>query len=799
MDFDVFISYHTRSSAHVTEAVCNALESKKIKCWYAPRNIEGSYARSIVDAIGRCKVFLVILNKEASYSEDVLNEINIAVERVRKGDDISIIPFHISEEDISPDAKYYLGRIHWVDAINPPMEKRINELVSRISYIVNKNIESTGEVHKEECILKSNYSSPVGNFIGRDNELVELEYYMKRTGKAFVKGMGGIGKSELVRKYINDNKSEYNTIVFAVYENSLIETITKDEYFKISNFARRIEQNGTPEDDVTYFKRKMEKIHKLTDEKTLIVIDNFDVLDDPNLKDILRGNYRLIFTTRNDFKQYKLPVLELNPMTNMEDLINLFKDTYSLKLQDEDIPVIENIIELIGRHTLTVGLIASVMQEMRIKPSKMLEKLNTNGIDDDFQLDVTHNMQSYDSLYQCLSVLFKVSDLTEEEKNVLKLLSLFPISGVEFEDFMELCEIDNGLTINKLIKRSFILHDYSLDKIALHPLISALIEKEMPITIDEASTLLHNVASKYNWNSSLDEKVKLFNIGYSLYSKFRDFDIKYGMDFKIISDVLSMFNKIGETKEILFKLKDLYEKDIDKYLFEWCKISLAIEYLYITKEKNLNLCCECLLKIVEVLEEKNKQHLILAGIYRDLAERHMDFEEQNRDYNKIKEYINKAQDMFIEFNQTDDIAWGALYGTYSKFYLQTKEYEKALEYTDKTYKKIYGLYNKEIPDVSVAYKFRGMVYMKQGNYDEAEKALEKAYNLRIEAISKYHSSAIRAFEPLLETYMLNKKYEKAKNGYEELYDIVKNYYINCDEWLNKIKEQIDICNKELLE
>ena len=43
MDFDVFISYHTRSSAHVTEAVCNALESKKIKCWYAPRNIAGSY------------------------------------------------------------------------------------------------------------------------------------------------------------------------------------------------------------------------------------------------------------------------------------------------------------------------------------------------------------------------------------------------------------------------------------------------------------------------------------------------------------------------------------------------------------------------------------------------------------------------------------------------------------------------------------------------------------------------------------------------------------------------------------
>ena len=153
MDFDVFISYHTKSSLHITEAVCNALENKKIKCWYAPRNIAGNYAKSIVEAIGRCKIFLLILNREASYSEDVLNEINLAVERVRKGEDISIIPFHISEDEISLDAKYYLSRMHWVDAINPPLEKRIQELVSRISYILNQNTDTNFEESKEEPSL----------------------------------------------------------------------------------------------------------------------------------------------------------------------------------------------------------------------------------------------------------------------------------------------------------------------------------------------------------------------------------------------------------------------------------------------------------------------------------------------------------------------------------------------------------------------------------------------------------------------------------------------------------------------
>ena len=108
MEIDVFISHHTKSSLAITEAVCNSLESKGVRCWYAPRNTEGNYAKSIVDAIKKCKIFLLILNKESSYSEDVLNEINIAVERLRQKEEMSFLPFHISNEEISSDAKYYL-------------------------------------------------------------------------------------------------------------------------------------------------------------------------------------------------------------------------------------------------------------------------------------------------------------------------------------------------------------------------------------------------------------------------------------------------------------------------------------------------------------------------------------------------------------------------------------------------------------------------------------------------------------------------------------------------------------------
>ncbi|MFP4660789.1 MAG: TIR domain-containing protein [Halanaerobiales bacterium] len=38
MAHDVFISYSTRDK-HVADAVCNALEYNKIRCWIAPRDI----------------------------------------------------------------------------------------------------------------------------------------------------------------------------------------------------------------------------------------------------------------------------------------------------------------------------------------------------------------------------------------------------------------------------------------------------------------------------------------------------------------------------------------------------------------------------------------------------------------------------------------------------------------------------------------------------------------------------------------------------------------------------------------
>ena len=176
---EVFISHHTQSCLKITEAICHSLEEKGIRVWYAPRDTQDSYAKNITDVINECKVFVLILNHESSESFDVLNEINYVSERLRKKEPVHVIPFQISNEDISAEAKYYLGRLHWLDAVTPPLEKRIIELTDRICFILNKGKSKEINIEDEENnLLSTNILNNI-HFIGRNKELNELEEKIK--------------------------------------------------------------------------------------------------------------------------------------------------------------------------------------------------------------------------------------------------------------------------------------------------------------------------------------------------------------------------------------------------------------------------------------------------------------------------------------------------------------------------------------------------------------------------------------------------------------------------------------------
>lgn len=124
-----FISYSS-GDKNIADNLCFKLEQRGIAVWYAPRDVQGPYANAIVQAIDKCTHFIVILSQNSMTSEHVLNEIDLAFQRLPSR--IKFKPLRVDNSLFTPSFKYYLSRQHWMDATVPPLEKRLNDFVDHL-------------------------------------------------------------------------------------------------------------------------------------------------------------------------------------------------------------------------------------------------------------------------------------------------------------------------------------------------------------------------------------------------------------------------------------------------------------------------------------------------------------------------------------------------------------------------------------------------------------------------------------------------------------------------------------------
>jgi hypothetical protein len=132
MSHDAFISYSSRDKA-TADATCAALEASGIRCWIAPRDITPGieWGEAIIDGINQSRVLVLIFSANANESPQIRREIERAV-----GKGIPIIPFRI--QDIAPtrSLEYFIGAVHWLDALTPPLETHLRRLVDTVKALL---------------------------------------------------------------------------------------------------------------------------------------------------------------------------------------------------------------------------------------------------------------------------------------------------------------------------------------------------------------------------------------------------------------------------------------------------------------------------------------------------------------------------------------------------------------------------------------------------------------------------------------------------------------------------------------
>ena len=132
MAHDVFISHSVKDKT-IADAVCATLESEGIRCWIAPRDITPGkeFARCIMDAIKQTRIMVLVFTANANASAPVCKEIERAVNH-----GVDILTFRV--ENVNPDGslEFFLGDLHWLDALTPPIEAHFRNLAKAIKILL---------------------------------------------------------------------------------------------------------------------------------------------------------------------------------------------------------------------------------------------------------------------------------------------------------------------------------------------------------------------------------------------------------------------------------------------------------------------------------------------------------------------------------------------------------------------------------------------------------------------------------------------------------------------------------------
>ncbi len=396
-------------------------------------------------------------------------------------------------DDIGVFAEYEIPE-YWTDAY----DSRINAVLKRvfrktIAASVNRRYDKTEELiqaleeaikicSNEEYILPKESISDVF-FVGRSGELQKLHELLQGEAKVvFLHGFGGIGKTELAKKYVQIHKDEYDVTVFDIY----------NDQKGLNQFVQDVAIKGYDEDDK---EKKWKKLEKVCSKGTLFIIDNFDVDDDVDLMRLLSLNAKFLFTSRNDHTEIcsdEIKQMELNAMS-IDDLIPLFIHEYGRKITSEEDTFVRKIIGKFDNYTMMVPLIARQLHASDMPVAEFWEKIEDEGISgfgDDTE-KVKHRKDgkiTQETLLGHMNHLFNLSDLDEKYKCVLANLKAMDDHKKLTKSVYREYSKDNNLSmLNDLIDRGWIdkvyVYDYETDEdvmtMRLHPVVSELIEQTL--------------------------------------------------------------------------------------------------------------------------------------------------------------------------------------------------------------------------------------------------------------------------------------------------------------------------------
>lgn len=339
--------------------------------------------------------------------------------------------------------------------------ENMDPVVDRLS-LLEKDADLT------TMFLKDSYYPVRIGMVGRETESEEVcDFLDTQEGCLFVIGMGGIGKSTLVRSCLDRKREDIDTVLYLYFHDSLIDTIADDRQLMVNTLERMSEE--TTEE---YFDRKLRTIRRITEDRRIVlVVDNFEGELGEEFAAIREVGWQVIVISRTDLEVEDDPVLYVDAVEESKRQV-LFERYLARPLEEKEKPEFISLMGYIQGHTLAAEVIAKQIKRSLLTLTQAVEITAMAGfskIADDpvtFSRDGVHN---HKAVVRILSDIFKVDKLNEAERAILQAVSLFDLPGISKDTFVDLSRISDSSFITDLSLLGWIAEDE--DMLSIHPVI----------------------------------------------------------------------------------------------------------------------------------------------------------------------------------------------------------------------------------------------------------------------------------------------------------------------------------------
>jgi hypothetical protein len=413
--------------------------------------------------------------------------------------------------------------------------------------------------------------------LGRENELKKISEILSKKNFMGVSGVGGIGKSTILQRYIKEKEADYDHILLvdvqtdftkdhedeillnnklfnAFLDKNLLKTmgyereemerigtntisLLKDSNFASSKLEEGFNAQNTHSDLYVEFKNVLGVLSDIgKHKKMLCIIDNVPHVLKNFLVDLPKGeNWHWVIASRTEIDSVESIYLS---HLDEDQCIELFSIHYSnTRIEDEkELDELKKILALIGYNTYVIELLAMEARAKRWTLTDLSDYIKKQGILLRSSGTINIELESNDNgrPYELLLKRFSIAALNEQERYILTIMAYLPPEEFDWKVLKWVLAVtdedekqDVSLkVVNNLVKKGW-LREVGATKIVCHNIIQAIFKSENNLNFDNCGNIVGYVANVmiYILNPTENAEDEIKNISEKEVNSFLDYSI----------------------------------------------------------------------------------------------------------------------------------------------------------------------------------------------------------------------------------------------------------------------------------